>query len=111
MITGVGVNPQAVIVNQEGTTGIVENNPDIQLLVYPNPFNYSTNIEYEIRNEADVNIEVYNMMGERVALVINQHQLPAKYYYTFNDAKTDGIYILRVMVNNNTYIKKLIRTE
>ena len=80
-------------------------------MVYPNPFNYSTNIEYELRKDADVNIEVYNMVGSRVATIVDQHLLPGKYNYIFNNAQTDGIYILRIVVNNNTYIKKLIKTE
>ena len=111
MITGQGVSPQAVVVHQDGTTGILESTHDIHLMVYPNPFNFSTNIEYELRKDADVTIEVYNMIGAKIASVIDQHQLPGKYNYTFNDARTDGIYILRIVVNNNTYIKKLIKTE
>jgi hypothetical protein len=110
-IFGDGVAPQDVVVNQDGTTGILEITPDIHLMVYPNPFNYSTNIEYELRNDANVRIEVYNMVGARVALVTDEHQIPGKYNFTFDDASTDGIYILRIVVNNNTITRKLIKTE
>lgn len=110
-ISSQGATSQDVIIHQDGSTSIVENTPDIQLMVYPNPFNYSTNIEYELLKDADVNIEVFNMVGSRVASVINQHQSPGKFNYTFNDAKEGGVYILRIVVNNSSFIKKLIKTE
>jgi hypothetical protein len=110
-IFGEGVQPQHVILVQDGTVGIHEVTPDIELKAYPNPFNYSTNIEYELKNEAKVTVEVYNMVGNLISSVVNQQQMPGKYIYTFNEAKQGGVYILRTVVNNKVFIKKLIKTN
>ena len=111
-ITGQGATtPQAVVLIQDGITSIAEITPDIDLKVYPNPFVYSTNIEYELKNEADVTIEVYNMVGKMISSVVNGHQAPGMYNYSFNDASNNGVYILRTVVNNKIFIKKLIKTN
>ncbi|NCQ19480.1 MAG: T9SS type A sorting domain-containing protein, partial [Ignavibacteria bacterium] len=68
---------------------------------YPNPFNPSTTIEFSVPVKANVNISIYNTLGE---LVTNLHSgtMEAGYHQIKFDASrfTSGTYIYRINVND-----------
>src|SRR5207249_10534379 len=51
---------------------------------YPNPFNNSTVIEYKIASESDVRLEIYDVLGKHVAMLIEQRQPPGVYRTKFD---------------------------
>ncbi len=65
---------------------------------YPNPFNPSTNIEFSIPNASDVRLDVYNVLGQRVATLVNGRTMPAGTHAVTFDASqlTSGMYIYRL---------------
>ncbi|MBI4649500.1 MAG: T9SS type A sorting domain-containing protein [Bacteroidia bacterium] len=82
--------------------------------VYPNPFKEVTSIEYTIGSKADVQLSVYNILGEKIAEIVNETQLPDTYKYSFNATKSGykaGMYYLKLNVNGNTFMQKLIETK
>ncbi len=60
---------------------------------YPNPFNPSTQIRYELAGASDVKLTVYNSLGQEVARLVNARQASGRYSVTW-DAKgaASGIY-------------------
>jgi len=69
---------------------------------YPNPFNPVTTISYQLPFDSKVNIEIYNILGQKVITLINENK-PAGYYdiqwdgLSQNGAKVaSGIYIYRM---------------
>ncbi|HSP86935.1 MAG TPA: T9SS type A sorting domain-containing protein, partial [Ignavibacteriaceae bacterium] len=81
---------------------------------YPNPFNGETTIKYNVSKEANVKIEIFNVLGERIKTLINEQQMP-DYYSVRWDSKNDkgntmnsGIYFVRFFSNNFSEIKKII---
>ncbi|MDE3059248.1 MAG: T9SS type A sorting domain-containing protein, partial [Bacteroidota bacterium] len=64
---------------------------------YPNPFNPSTTIEYDVPQTAKIVLEVFNMLGQRVAMLVNQTQAAGHYSVVFkNERVASGTYFYRL---------------
>lgn len=76
---------------------------------YPNPFNPSTNIKYSVAKQTKVRIEVYNILGQRVAVLVNENKSPGYYTVKFDgrDMAT-GFYVYRMQTNEFNSIKKML---
>ncbi|HCV43263.1 MAG TPA: hypothetical protein DGH68_07240, partial [Bacteroidetes bacterium] len=69
---------------------------------YPNPFNPSTNIQYELLASAYVRLEVFNIIGELVALLVDQTQQLGSYNVTLDGSKlASGVYFYRLTAQTN----------
>lgn len=82
---------------------------------YPNPFNPSTTISYSIPNVAsgfsqgNVKLTVYNILGQKIATLVNQHQKPGNYKTVFDASNLpSGIYYYSLSVNNYLSTKKMV---
>jgi len=63
---------------------------------YPNPFNPSSTIRYELPERAEVTLSVYNMLGQRVAMLIDGEIQPGRHDAVFDaSALSSGNYIAR----------------
>ncbi len=51
---------------------------------YPNPFNPTTRIEYKIPKSGHVNISVYNVLGQKIATLVNEEKSPGHYILEWN---------------------------
>ena len=64
---------------------------------YPNPFNPLTTIGYSLPVEIDVRVEVFDPLGRRVALLVDETQPAGRHEITFNSGRlASGIYLYRV---------------
>lgn len=64
---------------------------------YPNPFSNVTTIRYILPYEAQVNLSVYNQLGQKVALLVSAKQMAGTHQVNFNAAKSGaGIYQYRL---------------
>lgn len=76
---------------------------------YPNPFNPHTTIEFGIREKSNVNITVLNLIGEKVALLLNEEKEAGNYKLIFDASNlTSGVYFYRIKTDNFIQIKKMI---
>ncbi len=57
---------------------------------YPNPFNPTTTVEFKLPIGADVKLNVYNLLGERVATIYNSYAQPGNYTATWNGLDLNG---------------------
>ncbi len=80
---------------------------------FPNPFNPQTTINYQIKEPADVSIQIYNMRGQRVRNLVQQ-KMKAGFYSSVWDGRNDqglqlssGVYIYRIQANDFTYTRKM----
>jgi hypothetical protein len=81
---------------------------------YPNPFNPTTNIVFDIPVEATVQLEVYNMLGQRIATLIGGDKIQAGSYNVTWDARdqfgmqvSTGMYIYRLTAGDFTAVRKM----
>lgn len=76
---------------------------------YPNPFNPTTKIKYAIPNFGFITLQVYNLLGEVVATLVNEQQPAGNYEVSFDAANlSSGIYLYKIQAGNYTDVKKMI---
>ena len=81
---------------------------------YPNPFNPTTTIRYQVPEDARVVITVYNMLGHEMTTLVDQH-LPDGYYRAVWDGRNQaglqvvgGVYIFRMEANQFNRTRKVL---
>jgi len=80
---------------------------------YPNPFNPSTTINFSLAKESNVNLKVFDLLGQEIiSLVNNEFMTAGSYSYKF-DASTlaSGTYIYRLEAGDFVQTKKMTLTK
>lgn len=76
---------------------------------YPNPFNPSTTIRYNLSKAGFVKLTVYDILGREVKVLVNEDQNPGQHNITFNaDNLASGIYIYTLRTGDFYQSKKMI---
>jgi hypothetical protein len=76
---------------------------------YPNPFQSSTRISYQLRACSHVEIGIYDIQGRKVAAVIDEKQIPGIYEVTWRaDNIEPGIYFCKLKTLQGTEMINLI---
>jgi hypothetical protein len=86
-----------------GIINISSNTPDKFELAqnYPNPFNPITKIRYSITERADVNISIYDILGNKIAEIVNNTQNSGTYEAGFDASGfASGVYLYRINANS-----------
>ncbi len=93
-------------VTEEGTLSLPENFSLKQN--YPNPFNPETKIAFSLPSSSIVRLNVYNVLGEKVTVLLNE-QLNAGYHeVNFNASNlASGVYLYELTAGSNTIVKKM----
>ncbi|MBZ0201134.1 MAG: T9SS type A sorting domain-containing protein, partial [Ignavibacteriaceae bacterium] len=76
---------------------------------YPNPFNPVTTIHYQLAADSRVLLTVYDILGDEVAVLVDEVKPMGKYEITF-DASTlsSGMYLYKLTAGNYTKIQKML---
>ncbi len=76
---------------------------------YPNPFNPSTTITYSVVKSEKVRLTVYNVLGVKVADLVNETKTPGTYTATFNASNlASGVYFYKLESGSNVMSKKMM---
>jgi len=79
---------------------------------YPNPFNPKTQIEFELVQDSDVEVVVYNLAGKEVALLHRGFLSRGTYKFEFDGNELpSGIYLFQVVTSQSTQTRKMILTK
>ena len=80
---------------------------------YPNPFNSTTNIKYQLAEDSFVVLKIYNLMGQEIKTLVNEFKTAASYSILWNGKDKDGkdvvsgIYLYNIQAGDYTCAKKM----
>ena len=76
---------------------------------YPNPFNPSTVIEYKLTKRQQVKLQVFNILGQEIALLMDEVQNAGSYKINWNPVKvTSGVYFYCLTTQTQSIVKKML---
>lgn len=110
---GLWVNAHKYIYNYDGTVDIANKSQipiEFELMQnYPNPFNPETTISYTINESNNVELKIYDILGNYIATLVNESKQPGRYNVKFNAADySSGAYIYSLNVGNKIVTKKCL---
>ena len=81
---------------------------------YPNPFNPETNIKYKIAKSQNVKLTIYNLLGEHIAMLVDEIQPPGVHVAHWDGRDEDGrpatsgVYLFRITSGNFVASQKMV---
>lgn len=107
-----------VIKQLSTVTGLIEPQPLVQdfklFQNYPNPFNPTTIISYKLPVSSEVELKIYNLLGQKVRSLVNERK-PAGFYQVQWDGRDEtgkevssGVYIYRLKAGDFIQSKKML---
>ena len=80
--------------------------------IYPNPFNPSGKIKFDIPKMSNVKIMVFDITGKEIAVLVNEILNPGTYETEFNGTNfSSGVYFYRLQTESYNEVKKMILTK
>jgi len=118
----VGNMPQASVLIEEAiiNTGAVHpseitdvKDPTVvfdELTVYPNPVRDFASVNFNLNENADVNIQLFNMLGQSALEVFNGNKYPGYHQVDFNPSSlSPGTYFIRIAANDSVQTTRLVK--
>ncbi|MBP9192949.1 MAG: T9SS type A sorting domain-containing protein, partial [Ignavibacteria bacterium] len=102
-LTGYNVTPTGIVNNNEipAQYSLSQN--------YPNPFNPNTVINYQIKNQENVSIKIYDMLGKVVMTLVNENQTAGNYSVSFDGSRlSSGLYYYKLQSGDFSDTKKML---
>jgi len=90
--------------------GIEDNIPvELSLVNYPNPFNSTTRIQYNLPAQSHVNMKIFNVTGALVASLVNETQIAGQHEMMFDGSELSrGIYFCQIRAGKTFQVHKMI---
>lgn len=79
---------------------------------YPNPFNASTILPFELAEDAQVLLEVFDLTGRTIATLVNAYYSAGMHSVPFKAGHlASGIYVYRLQVGGQVFVRRMILTK
>jgi hypothetical protein len=105
----------ASMVLYENEVSVAERNTPVSFALaqnYPNPFNPTTEIRFELQNAAQANLAVYNLMGEKVAVLVDGPLASGAHQVVFNaEGLPSGVYFYSLEAGGVRETRKMLLTK
>ena len=94
---------------QIGNTSTISKSENIKMGNYPNPFNPSTTIAYNIPKDGHVKLAVYDLLGKEIKMLVNENKSTGKYSVQFNGNNlASGTYFYHLTVTPSDGSKQIV---
>ena len=98
-IDDVGLSTAPVSVNELSS--------NINMTVFPNPASSQSTISFSLNKASWINIEVIDLQGKVIAVLVDETLGASKHSYTFNKKLESGVYLLKSSVNGVIHTEKI----
>ncbi len=104
----------SLLILRSVTTGIDDDAEPIPQIFslspnYPNPFNASTTIEYSLPQEAEVAIDIYDILGRRIETLVSGKQAAGSHLIKWEAGNTpSGVYFYRIKAGEYSQTQKCV---
>ena len=84
---------------------------------YPNPFNPSTKISFDLLEKCDVELNIYNLQGQQIKQLFNGQKQAGSHFYFWNGTNSQGqrvasgLYIYQLRAGKLSFSKKMVFTK
>ncbi|MCD4731663.1 MAG: T9SS type A sorting domain-containing protein, partial [Bacteroidales bacterium] len=93
-----------------GIKAVAKGKTDIDLRNFPNPFDHSATIQFELFKSEYIELSIHNHLGQPVEIVIEGNMQAGKQKILFDASKLlSGIYFCRLQVGNEIITRKIIK--
>lgn len=76
---------------------------------YPNPFNPSTRIIYYLSRSVNIELKLFNIIGQEIKILVNGYKSAGLHEFNFNaDGLASGLYLYRMVAGNFSQTKKMV---
>jgi hypothetical protein len=83
----------------------------INFNIAPNPFNASSELSYQLANASNITVTVTDLLGRTISTLVNQNQNAGNYSVNVDKnalGLTNGIYFIKVQIDNQSFVKKIM---
>ncbi|MFN3638870.1 MAG: alpha/beta hydrolase-fold protein [Chloroherpetonaceae bacterium] len=81
---------------------------------YPNPFNPTTTITYQLSSPSDVRLELFDVLGRKIATLVDARQPSGVHAFTLNSSQfslASGVYFYHLRTQNFSQTRKMLLTK
>jgi Tol biopolymer transport system component len=79
-----------------------------ELSAFPNPFNSSVRIAFDLPRAGDVGLYIYDVLGRQVTTLMNQPLAAGAHAVTWSPNGTAGIYFITLHAGQETRVEKIM---
>lgn len=89
--------------------GVVSLNDLNSVIVFPNPTDGAVQIQFQIKQDADVDVSIFDEVGRRIQTILAEKMPAGKYKYSANLSQlSDGVYVLTVITEHEVLHSKIV---
>ncbi|MCF8276937.1 MAG: T9SS type A sorting domain-containing protein [Flavobacteriales bacterium] len=110
MLAFIQYTRERVPANPNGISTVDEEEPSF-MSVYPNPTNGTSNIKFTLQETADVQLNVFNSLGQQVKNLYGGSMAAGQSTFSFdaaNGSDPNGLYLIQLIVNDKVYTERLL---
>ncbi len=105
--------PIVILDLEKGSVSVDENNIPNEFYLeqnYPNPFNPTTNISFNLPKQSNVDLRIYNALGEESGIVLNRTNFLSGFHtFKFDASKlASGVYLYTIKTDFGSFSKKMM---